>query len=147
MSMPKHLVVGNLPKFSLPTGHKVQAVRNSDEDIETLVRDFDALIISAVGKTTDHHGFLCRVGEYNEAQTGKGCKAIPLLVHHASETTTLKVDGAPRTWFIRQSLYNFGNVDAGDAMFVNTSTKGWEQEITTWLKNRPRQTRRTSCAA
>lgn len=145
--MPRYLVVGNLPNISLPTGHKVQATGNSDQDIETIAQDFDALIISAVGKATDHHGFLMRVGEYNENQKEAGGRTIPLLVHHSSETVMLRVNGKPKPWYIRQSMCRFGDTDAGDAYFVNTDTKGWESRIVTWLKNLPRKSRRRAHAA
>jgi hypothetical protein len=147
MSMPLYLVVGNLPNITLPTGHQVQATGNSDQDIETIAQDFDALIISAVGEATDNHGFLCRVGEYNERQTEAGGRTIPLLVHHNNEMVTLSVNGKPKPWYLRQSMYHFGDADAGDAYFVNTGTKGWENKIVNWLKSLPRRSRRRVRAA
>jgi hypothetical protein len=129
--MPKTiLVVGHFPT-TLQIGQQVLTARGYVEAIETLkTTDFDVIIIPAVCDTTDGHGFLLRLRDFNKERRKQQKPTIPILVHHTHDRVTIVVDGAMRVWNIGLSMCNFGN-----ATFVNTSTPKWENKVVEWFEN------------
>lgn len=123
------LVVGKLPT-TLQIGQKVLTTSGYDEAIEKLTESaFDVIIIPAVCGTTNGHGFLQKIRDFNKNREAKRQSPLPILVHHSSPRLNIVVDESLRVWNLRPSMCSFGN-----ATFVDTSLPGWEEIISSWLE-------------